>query len=172
MSRPGEVRCNGRRVGAQCLRSRAVPTDSPGGGSVGTDLRLYRPSMTRRSELDLEAALRLNGATVDSGRYRGVAVREAPRWMVAVWGKGVAAMALPHTVYATKGTLERITSGSERRLLTHESVHVDQWRRYGRIRFLTRYFGDYLRGRAVGLPHGVAYRAIRFERQAVEQSES
>ncbi len=42
---------------------------------------------------------------------------------------------------------------------------------YGVVGFLVRYLGDYLRGRALGLPHHVAYRAIRFEREAVERSE-
>jgi hypothetical protein len=114
----------------------------------------------------------LNGVADDPGRYDDVAIREAPRWMVAAWGEGGAAMTLPHTVYVSGETLDRIVSGRSLRLLVHESVHVDQWRRYGWIRFLVRYLGDYLRGRAVGLPHHTAYRAIRFERQAVEQSES
>jgi len=98
-------------------------------------------------------------------------VRLAPRWLTAVWGDGVAAMALPRTVYVSSHTMSRLVGEKARTLLIHEAVHVEQWRRYGWLRFLTGYLGAYVRGRAIGLPHHVAYRAIRFEREAVEQSE-
>ena len=72
---------------------------------------------------------------------------------------------------AAEGALERIGAGDALVLLSHEAVHVEQWREYGVAGFLVRYLGDYVRGRAVGLPHHVAYRAIRFEREAVKRSE-
>lgn len=128
--------------------------------------------MAKRRELDLGTALRLNGVAGDPGRYGTIAVRGAPGWLVAVWGRGVAAMTLPRSIYVSEPALARILSGTAATLLLHESVHVDQWRRYGRVGFLVRYLGDYLKGRAVGLPHRTAYRAIRFERRAVERSES
>ena len=81
-------------------------------------------------------------------------------------------MALPRTVYASDGAFRRIIDGEAASLLVHESVHIAQWREYGVARFLIRYLGDYLYGRAVGLPHHPAYRAIRFEREAVERTES
>jgi len=127
--------------------------------------------MVKRHELDLGTALRMNGVMESSERYAAVAVREAPRWMLAAWGSGVAAMTLAGTIYVSNNTLEQILSGTARTLLVHETVHVDQWRRFGRVRFLACYFSDYLKGRAVGLPHHAAYRAIRFERQAVDRSE-
>ena len=81
-------------------------------------------------------------------------------------------MALPRVVFASDAVFGRIVEGDAADLLVHESVHIDQWRDYGVARFLTRYLGDYLYGRAVGLPHRVAYRAIRFEAEAVERTES
>ena len=131
----------------------------------------YRCCMRQGDELDLGTALRINGTVPVTSDYDDVAVRLAPGWLTVLWGKGVAAMALPRTVYVSPDTMSRLTAGNARTLLLHEAVHVDQWRRYGRTRFLVRYLGDYLKGRAVGLPHRVAYRAIRFEREAVEQSE-
>ncbi len=128
--------------------------------------------MAKRGEFDLGTALRLNGVAADPRGYETVAVREAPRWMAAVWGRGVAAMTLPRAIYVSANALERVLSGEARTLLLHESVHVDQWRSFGRIGFATRYLGDYLKGRAVGLPHHAAYRAIRFERRAVDRSEA
>jgi len=81
-------------------------------------------------------------------------------------------MALPRVVFASDKAFGRIVDGDAAGLLVHESVHIDQWRDYGVARFLTRYLGDYLYGRAVGLPHRAAYRAIRFEAEAVERTES
>jgi hypothetical protein len=80
-------------------------------------------------------------------------------------------MALPRVVFASGAAFDRIVDGDASTLLIHESIHIDQWREHGVARFLTRYLGDYLRGRAVGLPHRPAYRAIRFEREATERTE-
>jgi hypothetical protein len=52
------------------------------------------------------------------------------------------------------------------RLLRHELVHVEQWRRYGVAGFLRRYLGAYLRWRLRGHGHGDAYRRIPFEVEA------
>ena len=52
------------------------------------------------------------------------------------------------------------------RLLRHELVHVDQWRRYGVIDFVVRYLGSYLRWRVRGHPHWAAYRRIPLEVEA------
>ena len=80
-------------------------------------------------------------------------------------------MTVRNVVFASRSALERIGDGDALVLLSHEAVHVEQWREYGFVGFLVRYLGDYLRGRAVGLPHHAAYRAIRFEREAVKRSE-
>lgn len=80
-------------------------------------------------------------------------------------------MALPRVVFASDRAFRRIVDGEAAGLLLHESVHIDQWRDHGVVRFLLRYLGDYLYGRAVGLSHHTAYRAIRFEREATERTE-
>lgn len=127
--------------------------------------------MVESSSLDLDTALRLNGVVTESDRYASVAVQPAPWWLLPLWGSGVEAMALPRIVFASSEAFDRIVSGEAADLLVHESVHVDQWCQHGIVGFLTRYLSDYLRGRAVGLPHRTAYRAIRFEREATERTE-
>jgi len=127
--------------------------------------------MAELESLSLETALLRNGVAVEGGAYSSVRVRVVPGWLGRVWGSGVEAMALPRVVLASAGAFDRIVDGDAAPLLIHESVHVDQWRRYGIVGFLARYLGDYLRGRAVGLPHHTAYRAIRFEREATERTE-
>ena len=119
----------------------------------------------------MDVALRQSGAGPDAARLGSVTVRPVPPWLARVWGKGTEAMTLRNVVFASQSALERIDSGDALLLLSHEAVHVEQWREYGIVGFLVRYLGDYVRGRAVGLPHDVAYRAIRFEREAVERSE-
>jgi hypothetical protein len=88
-----------------------------------------------------------------------------------MWGRGTQAMTVQNVIFASPPALERIGNGDALVLLSHEAVHVEQWRQHGTVGFLVRYLGDYIRGRAVGLPHHTAYRAIRFEREAVERSE-
>ena len=127
--------------------------------------------MATSQTLDLDTALRFNGVVTESDRYASVAVQPAPWWLLPLWGSGVEAMALPRVVFASSEAFDRIVNGEAADLLVHESVHVDQWRQYGIVGFLTRYLSDYLRGRAVGLPHRTAYRAIRFEREATERTE-
>lgn len=52
------------------------------------------------------------------------------------------------------------------RLLRHELVHVEQYRRLGTFRFLLSYVFEYLRWRARGYPHQGAYRRISHEVEA------
>ena len=127
--------------------------------------------MVRPESLTLDVALRRSGVVDGSDRYSSVAVRPVPRWLARVWGSGVDAMALPRMVLASARACDRINAGDAAALLIHESAHIDQWRRYGAAGFLARYLSDYLRGRAVGLPHHTAYRAVRFEREATERTE-
>ena len=56
-------------------------------------------------------------------------------------------------------------AGSER-LLRHEQVHVEQYRRLGVLGFLRRYLAAYLGWRARGYRHWAAYRRIPFEASA------
>lgn len=127
--------------------------------------------MVRPNALSLDVALRRSGVVEGVSHYSSVVVRPVPGWLKWVWGSGVDAMALPRVVYASPATFDRIVEGEAASLLIHESVHVDQWRSHGAVGFLFRYLGDYLRGRAVGLPHRTAYRAIRFEREATDRTE-
>lgn len=50
----------------------------------------------------------------------------------------------------------------------HESIHADQIRRDGVLKFYTLYLTEYARGRWAGLSHDKAYRDISFEREAYE----
>ena len=52
------------------------------------------------------------------------------------------------------------------RLLRHELEHVQQWRRHGVPRFLSRYVSSYLRWRLRRHPHWAAYRRIPLEIEA------
>ena len=65
--------------------------------------------------------------------------------------------------------VRRHAAGDER-LLRHELVHVEQWRRYGAVGFLRRYLGAYLRARWHGHNHREAYRRIPLEVEADQRS--
>lgn len=119
----------------------------------------------------MDAAMRGSGGDPDPALMGSVVVRTVPPWLARLWASGTDAMTIRNVIFASQPALERIADGDALVLLTHEAVHVEQWREYGTLGFLRRYLGDYLRGRAIGLPHYAAYRAIRFEREAVERSE-
>jgi Domain of unknown function (DUF4157) len=84
--------------------------------------------------------------------------------VVRVLTPGVAAMTLDRWVLVRRGHEDDVA------LLGHELVHVQQWREQGPVRFLGRYFGEYLRLRASGMRHWAAYAAISFEAEARERS--
>lgn len=121
--------------------------------------------------MSLAAARVANGLDAHDPRYDQVKVAVAPAWLRKAWIGPVRAMALPRHIYVSQDWFDRIAAGQAKELLAHESVHIDQWRRHGRIGFLAKYLGDYLRGRAAGLPHAAAYRAIPFERDASSRIE-
>jgi hypothetical protein len=60
----------------------------------------------------------------------------------------------------------RARAAGNERLLRHELVHVEQWRRLGAIGFLVRYVGSYARWRLRGHGHWDAYRHIGLEVEA------
>jgi hypothetical protein len=99
-----------------------------------------------------------------------VMVRVASRLFRAVWARGISAVTMPWAIYVTPAVMERHLGGAEPkrtgRLIVHEVMHVEQWRRLGGFRHLTQYAGDYLRGRFHGLTHWEAYRGVRLEREA------
>jgi len=86
------------------------------------------------------------------------------------WVKGIAAVALPTGVYVQPAIMDRLRTGAEPertgRLIVHELMHIEQWRRLGAIRHLRQYVGDYLKGRYRRLGHWEAYRGIRLEVEA------
>ena len=84
--------------------------------------------------------------------------------VVPVLTPGIVAMTVGRFVFLRRGHEDDVG------LLAHEVVHVEQWRELGAPRFLYQYFGAYLRGRARGLGHWDAYRAIPFEAEARTRS--
>ena len=99
-----------------------------------------------------------------------VKVRVASRLFRRFWAKGIAAVALPTGIFVQPAVMERFRTGAEPersgRLIVHELVHIEQWRRLGAFRHVTQYVGDYLRHRLRGSGHWEAYRAIRLEQEA------
>lgn len=86
------------------------------------------------------------------------------RWVGGPVPRGYAAITVGRVI-----SVRRASAGSER-LLRHELVHVEQWRRHGWPGFTLRYLGAYLRWRLRGYPHRAAYRRIPFEIEAVWRS--
>lgn len=81
-----------------------------------------------------------------------VPVKPAPWWLRALWRDWVQGMATPSRIYVRSRWLGDATGAAA--LVTHELVHVSQWRRMGIVRFALRY----LWGSLLGL---VRYRSIR-----------
>ena len=86
------------------------------------------------------------------------------------WAKGIVAVALPTGVYVQPAIMDRLRTGAQPersgRLIVHELMHIEQWRRLGAVRHLTQYIGDYIKGRWHRLGHWEAYLAIRLEVEA------
>lgn len=101
-----------------------------------------------RAGIDLTAIGR-ELPNVDPGE---VAVRPAPWWLRAVWSGWVQGMATPSTIYVRSRWLDDAAGAAA--LVTHELVHVSQWRRIGILRFAL----GYLWGALSGI---VKYRSIR-----------
>jgi hypothetical protein len=99
-----------------------------------------------------------------------VKIRVGPLWFRVVWGRRIAAIALPWGIYVRPRVMERLWAGSEpirnTRLIVHELVHIEQWRRFGAVGLLRRYMGDYLLARVRGKSHWDAYRGVRTEVEA------
>ena len=106
----------------------------------------------------------------------GVRVRVASPMFRRFWAKGIVAVTLPTGVFVQPTIMERIRAGAEPerngRLLVHELMHIEQWRRLGAVRHSTQYVGDYLKGRLRRLGHWGSYLAIRLEVEAREAAAS
>jgi hypothetical protein len=140
-------------------------------------LAAFRDSTPRASRRPITrtAGSLLAGAGVDLAQLRrllpgvepyAVSVRPAPRLLRALWGRDVAAMAVRRMVWVRPDLLaaDRLPAP----LLLHEMVHVQQWRRLGIPRFISRYLGAYLKSRAGGHGHRHAYHSIPLELEADE----
>ena len=98
------------------------------------------------------------GATLD--HVAAIDARRA-RIVVVPWlTPGVAGMTLGRWILLRRGREDDLG------LLSHELVHVRQWRERGAVRFLGGYLEAYVRGRRSGLDHGAAYAAIPAEVEA------
>lgn len=99
-----------------------------------------------------------------------VPLRPAPRWLRAIWGSDVRAVALGRTVFVRPDQFSadpKILG----RLIVHELVHIRQWSDYGTMGFAARYLRRYLAGIARGLGHRAAYRANPYETEAREAAD-
>jgi hypothetical protein len=99
-----------------------------------------------------------------------VPIRIGPVWFRAVWGRRIAAIALPWGVYVRPDVMDRFQTGREprrnARLVVHELTHVEQWRRFGGPRLVLRYSTDYIAGLLRTRSHWEAYRGVRTEVEA------
>lgn len=114
-----------------------------------------------RADLDLER-LTVALPTVDPS---SIPVHAASRWFRLFWPNRISAVAMPWGIYVHPDRLAG-PAADVGRLIVHELVHIDQWRRLGATGWARAYFGDYLRGRRSGLGHHDAYRAIGLEKEA------
>lgn len=99
-----------------------------------------------------------------------VTVSRMPRLMEVILGAGVHAITLGSSIFVAPDRYEAVVEGSEPELIAHELVHVEQWRRHGKLGFLSRYLSDYVRLRILGLTHAQAYHGIGFEHMAFKES--
>jgi hypothetical protein len=81
-------------------------------------------------------------------------------WVGGPVAPGAAATTIGRTVLVRRG-FER-----DARLLRHELVHVEQYRRLGIAGFLVRYLASYAGWRLRGYGHWAAYRRIPLEIEA------
>ena len=99
-----------------------------------------------------------------------IKVRVASPFFRRFWAKGIAAVSLPNGIFVQPAVMDRFRSGAEPersgRLIVHELMHIEQWRRLGPIRHIAQYLGDYFRNRLDGFGHWEAYLAIRIEQEA------
>ncbi len=105
-----------------------------------------------------------------------VRVRVASPLFRRFWAKGIAAVSLPTGVFVQPAIMDRLRAGAQPersgRLIVHELMHLEQWRRLGALRHMTQYIADYVRGRYRRLGHWEAYRSIRLEVEARDAAAS
>jgi hypothetical protein len=118
----------------------------------------------------------LGGAGLDTPELRAIihpidpdriALRRAPRLVMAFWRRGIDAMTIGTWIMVRPDLLGGDPARLAR-LAIHELVHVRQWADFGFFGFLRRYLSDYWSSRRQGQDPTNAYRAIRLEREARE----
>lgn len=100
-----------------------------------------------------------------------VQVLPIPGLLMKVWPDDVGAITLGNRIFMRPSRLFGDPQGI-RLLIVHELVHVRQWREYGRLGFIRRYVGEYLRGRTQGLGHSKAYARNRLELEATQVTDT
>lgn len=93
-----------------------------------------------------------------------VPVVAAPPWLERLWRPWVKGSAGPRRIYVRPELLDDPSSIA--RLVVHELVHVDQWRRRGRVGFLARYAAEYVEGLVRHRSFKAAYRSVAAEEEA------
>ncbi|MFV1970610.1 MAG: DUF4157 domain-containing protein [Acidimicrobiia bacterium] len=123
--------------------------------------------------MSISVAVATRNSGVDTGNLdlSEISIRMMPHWMQFALGSSVAAITIGNSIFVDGDRYDSVVSGKSPGLLVHELVHVDQWRREGKVAFLSRYAGEYVRNRMIGLDHRTAYRAIGFEAAAYDVSE-
>jgi hypothetical protein len=106
-----------------------------------------------------------SGIAVDLNEFGDVTFSEMPCPMRTVIGHRAEAITLGEHVFVHPASFGGVLAGSRPDLVTHELVHVAQWRRE-RFGFLPAYVGQYLRFRLLGVSHDAAYRSISYEMEA------
>ena len=91
-----------------------------------------------------------------------------PWWLRFFLLRGVAGITLGRSIYVAP----HIAGSQLERLVRHELAHVRQIARLGIVRFYWRYAVEYVRNRRSGMPSGVAYRNISFEKEAFSAEEN
>lgn len=87
---------------------------------------------------------------------------------------GAEAFVLGRRIFLSRSAAAAFSAAAPeaRNILEHELVHVEQFRRLGVLRFLTRYLVEYMRFRLRGESHADAYHSSSFEREAERSSQS
>jgi len=91
-------------------------------------------------------------------RHSAIPVRFVPGRLLGRF----AGLAAPWGIYVGR----QVPKDALDRVLRHELVHIDQWRRLGMTRFVRRYLTEYVEGRRRGLGHDEAYARISLEKEA------
>ena len=71
----------------------------------------------------------------------------------------------PHNAFTFRNHIFT-TRPYDQRLIMHELVHVDQYKKIGTIKYLKQYFTEYRINKKSGLSKNESYRMISFEIQA------